>query len=69
VRGGDFRQVRGGTRGITVVPCFPHRYGAMTRRILIGMLGFLLACLIGGAGYRLGQHLAGHHTAAAPAPA
>lgn len=41
----------------------------MTRRILIGMLGFLLACLIGGAGYRLGQHLAGHHTAAAPAPA
>ncbi|WP_293765449.1 hypothetical protein [Stenotrophomonas sp.] len=41
----------------------------MTRRILIGMLGFLLACLIGAAGYRLGQHLAGDDAAPAQAAA
>ncbi len=36
----------------------------MVRKVLIGMLGFLLICVIGGAGYRLGQHLAGHKSAA-----
>ena len=35
----------------------------MVRKMLIGMLGFLLICLICGAGYRLGQHLAGHKRA------
>ncbi|MGE8218527.1 MAG: hypothetical protein ACN6OU_02090 [Stenotrophomonas acidaminiphila] len=69
MRRGDFRQVRGGTRGIIVAPCFPHRHDAMARRILIGMLGFLLACLIGAAGYRLGQHLAGHDAGPAQAAA
>lgn len=30
----------------------------MLRKVLIGMLGFLIVCLLGDAGYRFGQHLA-----------
>lgn len=30
----------------------------MFRKVLIGMLGFLIACGLAAAGYRLGQHLA-----------
>jgi hypothetical protein len=30
----------------------------MFRKVLIGMLGFLIACGLAAAGYRFGQHLA-----------
>lgn len=40
----------------------------MVRKVSIGMPGFPPVCLIGGAGYRLGQHLAGHDRASAPSP-
>jgi len=53
----------------TLTPRFPDRYGAMARKIWIGMPGFLLLCLIGSAGYRLGRYLAGHEGAATHAPA
>ncbi|WP_269792094.1 hypothetical protein [Stenotrophomonas sp. Iso1] len=40
----------------------------MFRKILIGMLGFLIVCLLGAAGYRFGQHLADQDNNAATAP-
>jgi len=30
----------------------------MFRKIMIGMLGFFVVCVLAGAGYRVGQHLA-----------
>ncbi len=36
----------------------------MFRKIMIGMLGFLVVCILAGAGYRVGQHLAQQDKAA-----
>ncbi|WP_449467639.1 hypothetical protein [Stenotrophomonas humi] len=40
----------------------------MSRKLLIGLLCFLVACLLGAAGYRFGQHLAHQDNAESAAP-
>jgi uncharacterized protein HemX len=40
----------------------------MMRKVLIGMLGFLIACGLAAAGYHFGQHLAQQDNSESAAP-